>query len=124
MSEEAKTQPLVTPEGATLIPAGKGALVVGGGISPNAMGFRQVALGVCPRCETPAAPWQPPMSDHRYKKRVTQIREVQKLDNDAVAHAVFMKESGGFIETCSSCGISFWVPAAVAKIRISEEDSS
>jgi len=104
------------PEGATLEKHGKGYLVLGGGVSANAMGFRQVAPGICPKCETAASEWVPPTGDFRYMNRIQALKEVHSLATDLEAHNLHLKQQGGFICECT-CGTSFWVPSTAAKVK-------
>lgn len=99
-------------------PYGTGFLSIGDGtLSTPAHGIGTASPGRCPKCQTPAAPWIPPVFDDRYMRRVQAIREVQKLDSDGAAHRHYLRETGGYIETCLNCTTSFFVPSAVATVK-------
>ena len=99
-------------------PHGEGFLSIGDGtLSAPAHGIGTAAPGHCPKCQTPAAPWIPPVLDDRYQRRVQAIREIQKFDSDEAAHRHYLKDTGGYIETCASCATAFFVPSAVATIK-------
>ena len=79
--------------------------------------IRPVPAGRCPRCETPAGEWEPPVHDARYMNRIATIRETQGARSDAEAHTRYLVETGGFIHTCEQCRTSFFVPAYAARIK-------
>ncbi len=99
---------------------GFGYLVVGG-IATSGTGIRpRVAPGYCPKCETPAEPWEPPVGFARYDQRIKTLRAGYGLASDELAHAHYLKATGGYIHICSQCENSFFVPASVAKIKTGE----
>lgn len=72
----------------------------------------------CPACQREAQGFIPPMSDSRYADRVQIEKELNNLESAEEAHKSFLKASGGYIEICQ-CGVSFFVPARLAKLKAS-----
>lgn len=63
----------------------------------------------CPNCRKKAAPFVPPVNNHRFDDYLSQIKEQSGVTDDKKAVALYLQRHGGYIAHCQGCGTDFLV---------------